>query len=113
GTVQTGDFTAFCRFQVDANSEELYFMARATSLYKGGIFFDSSVAPIALDLSKGALVQPVNGNAMNFQSNVLSWVGPCICLNGLPTTRSEIVEFESSQSRVFSQEVDLTVTWIQ
>jgi hypothetical protein len=112
GTVQTGDRSALCAFRVDANSQEVYFQVNASNLYKADDVNSLNIIP--LDLGKGATVQPVNGNALNFHGNLLSFTGtPGPVVSGFPTFSTEVVQFQSSQTGVFSQEVDVTVTWLQ
>jgi len=111
GTVQTGTFTAFCQFMVDANSEQVSFQVNASNLYKGDD--PTTTTYIPLDLSVGPVVQPVNGNATNFHGNTLAYTGAGPTVNGFATETTEVVKYESSQSGTFSQEVDVTVTWIQ
>jgi hypothetical protein len=112
GTVQTGDKSAVCAFRVDANSQEVFFQVNASNLYKADDANSSNV--ILLDVSKGAIVQPVMGNATNFHGNTLNFFGtsgPVVA--GFPTASTEQAQFQSSQTGVFSQEVDVTVTWNQ
>jgi len=111
GTVQTGTFTAFCQFRVDANSEEVNFQVNASNLYKADD--PTTTIYIPLNLSAGPIVQPVNGNATKFHGNTLAYTGagPTVC--GFSTMTTEVVQFASSQAGVFSQEVDVTVSWLQ
>jgi hypothetical protein len=112
GTVQTGPVTAFCQFEVDANSEQVSFQVNASNLYKGDDPTTSIFIP--LNLSAPVLVQPVNGNAILPHSNYLCYAeGVGLSVGGFYTFSTEIVGFESSQPGVFSQEVDVTVTWLQ
>ena len=111
GTIQTGHFSAFCQFMVDANSEQVSFQVNASNLYKGNDPTTTTYIPLCLD--RGPLVQPVNGNATNFHSNCLSYTGAGPTVWGFATETTEVVQYESSQSGTFSQEVDVTVTWVQ
>jgi len=111
GTVQTGSFTAFCQFRVDANSEQVNFQVNASNLYKGND--PTTTTYIPLNLSAGPIVQPVNGNATNFHSNTLCYTGVGPTVGGFATETTEVVQYESSQSGTFSQEVDVTVSWLQ
>jgi hypothetical protein len=111
GTVQTGTFTAFCAFEVDANSEQVSFQVAASNLYKGDDPTTSLYIP--LDLSVGPTVQPVHGEPLNFASPVLSYTSYQCTVAGFPAQMTGFQAYESSQAGVFSQEVDVTVTWIQ
>jgi len=111
GTVQTGTFTAFCQFRVDANSEQVSFQVNASNLYKGDD--PTTTIFIPLDLSVAPIVQPVNGNPLNFASSSLSYTGAGPTVSGFATETTITQAYESSQAGVFSQEVDVTVTWIQ
>jgi len=111
GTVQTGTFTAFCAFEVDANSEQVSFQVAASNLYKGDVA--SSTNYIPLDLSVPAVVQPVAGNPLNFASNALAYTSATTTVGGFTAYLTTVQAYESSQNGVFSQEVDVTVTWLQ
>jgi len=111
GTVQTGTFSAFCQFRVDANSEQVSFQVAASNLYKGDD--PTTTIFIPLDLSVAPLVQPVNGNPLNFASPCLPYTTYTCTVAGFPATMTSCQTYESSQNGVFSQEVDVTVTWLQ
>jgi len=111
GTVQTGTVTAFCQFEIDANSEQVSFQVDASNLYKGDDPTTTIIIP--LNLSAPVLVQPVNGNAIAPATNYLAYTGTGPSVNGFATEQTAVQAYESSQAGVFSQEVDVTVTWLQ
>jgi len=111
GTVQTGTFSAFCQFEVNANSEQVSFQVDASALYKGDD--PTTTILIPLNLSAPPLVQPVNGNPLSFASPNLSYTGAGPTVSGFATEQTIVQGYESSQAGVFSQEVDVTVYYLQ
>jgi hypothetical protein len=114
GTIQTGNISAFSAFRIDANSEEVYFQVEASNLYKAGDPSSSNFLVLATGIP--AIVQPVDGAPVGLHGNALAWTGGigAMVLDGiysLPTALTEQVQYQSSQAGVFSQEVDVTVTW--
>jgi hypothetical protein len=113
GTVQTGNFTASIDFTVDANKQEVSFQVDASPLFKGNDPTETIVTPIPLNLSAGALIQPINGNATGGHSNTAAFTGPGPTIQGFPTSATEVVQYSSSQNNHFSQNVNVKVTWNQ
>jgi len=114
GTIQTGPFSAIIGFRVDANLQEVSFFVAASALYKGNDPTNSTVSPIPVDLGAGALIQPANGNATGGHSNTAAFIGsPGPVVQGFPTSVTETVQYSSSQNNHFSQNVNVTVGWIQ
>jgi hypothetical protein len=111
GTVQTGTFFAFCQFEVDANNEQVSFQVAASALYKGDDPTTSIIIPV--NLSMPPLVQPVNGNPLNFASPNLCYTSSVCTVAGFPAQMTINQAYESSQNGVFSQEVDVTVYYLQ
>jgi hypothetical protein len=117
GSFQIGDLTASIDYQVDANKQEVSFFVEASSLYKGDDPTNLTVAPLAVNLSKGVLVSPANGNATGGHGNTLAFSGGTGALvpgdagQLFPTSKTETVQFTSSQNNHFSQNVNIKVTW--
>jgi len=111
GTVQTGSFSAFCQFMIDANSEQVAFQVDASALYKGDDPTTTIIIPV--NLSCPVLVQPLNGNALLPHSNCLAFTGTGPTVGNFATSQTEVVTYESSQAGTFSQEVDVTVMYLQ
>jgi hypothetical protein len=113
GTVQTGDFSAVITWRVDANSQFLDLALEASNLYKGDDPLNDEVAPIPLNLSDEAEVDPANGNESNSGDNLLDWTGGTGEIDSYPTFLTEFGNFESSQNGHFSQSVVTTIYYSQ
>jgi len=119
GTITSGSVTGTCRFMVDANTEQITLQVNASNLYKGDDP-TQTVNVIPLVLSSGAYVNPTNATPLMVGcSETLPFtgsVGPSLPggANGsyFPTFSTPAVPYESSQTGVFSQEVDVTVSWM-
>jgi hypothetical protein len=112
GTVQTGDFTATATFAIQANEEQLKLTVDASNLFKGDDP-NSTVTPISLKLSEGAIVTPSSANPVAGGSTKLNFVGPGPAVNGFPTQATEVRTYESSQNGIWSQSVAVKVTYNQ
>jgi hypothetical protein len=115
GVVQTGDFTATATFAVQANKEQLRLSVDASDLYKGDDPDNADVAPIALNDSEGATVDPSNANPLGGLDNIHPSLGhnagPVV--DGFPTTSFDFKDYESSQNGIWDQSVDVTVAYNQ
>ncbi len=113
GSVQTGDFAGTIIFRVDANNEDVFLTCGASPLYKGDDPLGTEVTPIDVNLSEGCDVVPANGKRMEGLPNNLSFGTEQEIIDGFPLTKTEQGHFESSQNGHFSQEVTVSVTWMQ
>ena len=114
GTVQTGEFWADVLFRVDANQQQLCLQVEATPLYKGDDPTDNTVAAIPLAvLDKPVTIAPTDASPMGGESNevFLSTTGSGI--GDFPSFVTTPLCFESSQNNHFSQDVLVTVWWVQ
>jgi hypothetical protein len=114
GTVETGNFTAFCQFRVDANQEAVAFQVNASSLYKGDVPTTTIKIPVNTTVPVGCVSDSGQANAKNFHPNFLAFnglAGPLV--SGFTTFSTESVAYESSQAGTFSQVIDITVTYNQ
>ena len=119
GTVQTGIFTYTIPFRVDANEQTIDMYVEVTDLYKADDANNSDVAPIPVaegqmplggDAEFGAEFGNPTGGA---SSEVLYEAGYTGEVNQVPARKSEQLEWESSQSGHFSQDIAVTVAWDQ
>ena len=113
GAVQTGNFTASIDFQVHANLQEVSFQVSASPLFKANDPTQTIIAPIPLNLTAGAVIQPLNGNATGGHSNTAAFTGTGPVVLGFPTWTTEVVQYSSAQASRFSQNVNVKVTWNQ
>ena len=112
GDVQTGNFSATIMFRVDANMEDVNLQPVASMLYKGDDPTNQDVAPIPLNTGAGVLIQPTNANPTAGASNIARALEPAN-IDGFEGFRFDQINFESSQNGHFSQDVAITVTWLQ
>jgi hypothetical protein len=116
GSVQTGQFGGNVVFRVDANEEAVLLGVATTHLYKGDDPTNTDVKPLPVDSSVGALIEPGNANpkrgasAMAQYTSEVSVETPYGTMQGL---RTNDIEFESSQNGHFSQDVSVSVGWMQ
>jgi hypothetical protein len=110
GSVGQGNFSILVPFSVNANSQELLLQVNASNLYKADDPTTSNYIPICLGI--GALVTSPTGQAspVKFGSECLPFTGTST-VAGFPTVMTSAVEYQSSQAGVFSQEIDVTITW--
>jgi hypothetical protein len=110
GSVGQGNFAILVPFSVNANSQELILQVNASNLYKADDPTTSNYIPV--NLSAGAIVSSPTGQAspIKFGSTQLPYTGTST-VGGFPTVMTSAVEYQSSQAGVFSQEIDVTVTW--
>jgi len=113
GSVQTGDVTATIEFRVDANKESVYLYVDASDLWKGDDPLGTEVAPIPLNLSEGAEIDPDNANPMEGGSQVAQFTSTQTDIDGFPAVSTDPICFESSQDGHFSQRVVVIVKWLQ
>jgi hypothetical protein len=118
GTVQMGNIAIPLIFRIDANTEAVALSAQVTPLFKGNDPL-SEVAPIAINLSSGVVMDPDAANRVG------GYVGPVTAeyLAGVdytaadgsvwPAQETEAIVFESSQNAHFSQNVEIKPTWNQ
>jgi hypothetical protein len=111
--VQSGAIEVVITYLVEANLQECSLFVEASDLFKGDDPTNTDVAPIPLDTTVPAVIDPANANPMNGGSPNAAWVGAGSPIGQYQTQLSETIEFESSQNNHFSQEVDVTVTWDQ
>jgi hypothetical protein len=112
GSVQLGSFDANILFRVDANMENVDLWVYATKLYKGDDPTNSDVKPIEVNNTGGVVIAPKNANATKGGSNVAAYNGD-IELDGFSGYSFAPINFESSQNGHFSQDVNVTVSYIQ
>ena len=112
GTWQMGEFSGTIPFRVDANTEQVKFVACTSHLYKGADPVAGLVDPIELYLPAGVEIYAEMGNPTAGDDHVLSYVGDWD-LEGFAGKITEEVTIESAQSGHFSQNVELYVTWTQ
>jgi len=115
GTIQTGDFGSGVSFRIDANTEQVKFMAGVSKLFKGNVPTDYTVDPIDIKdcgvtmIAESAM--PIGGHSSTavYTSEGYQDIGG----TGFPGRKTEWVTFESSQNNHFSQEFTLIPTWDQ
>jgi len=112
GQVASGQFPATVIFRIDANMESVLITIIATDLYKGDDPESEWIIPVATGSGVGATVQPTNANPMQGHSDVLVWESEAM-LNGMAAQQSETWAFESCQNGHFSQDVAVTIPYIQ
>lgn len=112
GTVQTGIFDAAITYRVDANVEQLCFFVEVSPLFKGDDP-NSEVPPIPIDLSEGVAILPANANPLAGGCDIADYIGAGAVVEGFPTSLTETLYFESSQSGHFSQDVVVLASWNQ
>jgi len=113
GTVQTGDFAATLSFRIDANVEAVKMFVEGSSLYKGDDPVNVTVDPIAIKLSKPVGITPQFGHRMGGLADEANWDGAGALIGAYPTTKTETVQFESSQNGHYSQDVLFKITYNQ
>ena len=113
GAVQTGDFAGTLIFRVDANNEDVFLTCGASALYKGDDPNNTDVDPIPLNQSAGCDVVPTFGKRMEGLSSNLSYGSDLEVIEGFNLVKTEAGHYESSQNGHFSQDVSVTVTWMQ
>jgi hypothetical protein len=111
GTIQTGDITAQVSFRVDANEQEVQFLARVTDLWKGDDS-GSEVAPIPVNESYGVIIEATNGNPLAGGSSNVFFNGTAT-VNSMPALETLPIVIQSSQDGHFSQNVFVTAQWTQ
>ncbi len=112
GSVQTGEIFGYIPFQIDANTEQVLICVAATPLAKGFDFESDDVPLIPVDLDFGVNVDAEHANPTGGQDNNLEYTDD-VQIEGIPASGTECVEFESSQNCHFSQNVLLTLAWLQ
>jgi len=112
GTVQTGDFEATIVFRIDANQQQLNIQIEATPLYKGNDPLEETVDPIPL-ANLPATISPTDAAPMNGLSNDVPLNISTGSIDGFPSQLSAPLRFESSQNNHFSQDVYVTVRYVQ
>jgi hypothetical protein len=110
--IQKGAFSASFLWNVQANTEKVFFMLEASNLFKGDDA--SSAYKIDLDTTKTADLIAANANASpQSHGNILAWAGVGTPIPGnpipYPTAKTEIAAWESSQNTDFSQNVTTTI----
>lgn len=113
GAVQTGDFAGTLIFRVDANNEDVFLTCGASPLFKGDDPNNQDVLPIPLNITAGCDVVPTFGKRMENLSSTLAYGSELEIIDGFELTKTEAGHFESSQNGHFSQDVNVTVTWMQ
>jgi hypothetical protein len=115
GTVQTGKFNAQLTFRIDANMEQINMFVEASDLYKGDYTASPIVPPILLDRATTAKIAAQFGNRVNALPNEAAWgaAGGGANIGTYPTAKTEEVKYESAQSGHFSQNVVITIGYIQ
>lgn len=115
GTVQTGSFGSGVQFRIDANTEQVKFMAGVSKLFKGNVPTNYEVDPIDIKdcgvtmLAESAM--PISGHSSTAVYTSEGYKD--IAGTGFPGRTTEWVTFESSQNNHFSQYFTLIPTWIQ
>ena len=117
GSVQTGLFSGIIPFRVDANTEQVRISAACSNLYKGDDPDTVIVPPIPVydppeDPLFGISIVPTMGNPTGGHTHMAAFT-QATTVDGFPAMLTETLTFESAQNNHFSQQVDLTCTWIQ
>ena len=112
GTVQTGEIDAEVTFRIDANEQEVEFIARVTDLWKGDDS-GSEVLPIPVDESAGVQITAQNGNPLAGGSSTVFYTGSPGEVSGMPALETAPLVIQSSQDGHFSQNVFVMAHWIQ
>lgn len=112
GTVQTGGFMGHIPWRVDANTQYVAFWAAASGLYKGDDPFDPVVPPILLDVPAGIFIHIPDGSPIGAEDEYLPY-STGTDINGFPGLETIAVVYESSTPGHLSQDVDMTVWWLQ
>jgi len=110
---QAGPIQATVTFLIKANLHRARLYVEASDLYKGSDPSNRSVTPIPLDTAAPAVIEPASATPAAGNSNAAGWIGRGTPIGAFETHLSETLEFESSQDRRFTQEVDVTLTWNQ
>ena len=111
--VQAGPVEATVTFLIEANLHRARLYVEASDLYKGSDPSNSEVAPIPLDTTAAARIEPASAAPADGGANRAGWVGAGEPIGTFETHLSETLEFVSAQDGRFSQEVDVTLTWNQ
>ena len=111
--VQTGQFEGILTFLVEANVSQVCIFVEASGLYLGNDPSNDAVEPIPVDTSVPALIDPMHATPLNGGSHEAAWTGDGTPVGMFDTKLSESICFQSSQDGIFSQEVDVAVTWVQ
>ena len=111
-TIQTGPFSGQIIYRIDANVERVAISVSTSMLYKGDDPTDPFATPIPVLLEDGALVEPTDANPIQGGSPILAYTGPWD-YEGFLGNMTEFRQYESSQRGFFSQDVYVTVSWIQ
>lgn len=117
GTVTTGDISGIVTFAVKSNTPRVTFQVLATDLYKDSNPSSTAISPITVNQAAGVRIQAASANAVDgsggraiFGSNE-TFNKPQGPFNAYKTNP---ITLESTQpSGVFSQDVDVQVTWTQ
>jgi len=115
GTIQTGSFGSGVQIRIDANTEQVKFMAGVSKLYKGNVPTNYTVDPIGLKdcgvtmIAESAM--PIGGHSSTAVYTTEGYTD--IAGTGFPGRKTEWVTFESSQNNHFSQYFTLIPTWDQ
>ena len=112
GSIQTGEINAQVTFRVDANEQEVEFIARVTDLWKGDDS-GSEVLPIPVDESYGVKIEATNGNPLAGGSSTVVYTGEGPTVMDMPSKETEAIVIQSSQDGHFSQNVFVTAQWNQ
>lgn len=113
GNIQTGSFGTGITFRIDANTEQVKFMAGASKLYKGDCATCTIVEPIDID-DEGIVMVAEQANPIAGHSSLAIYGGSYIDIQGgFFGRQTEWVTFESAQNNHFSQNLTLTPTWVQ
>ncbi len=115
GTLQTGERQVPITFRVDANTQAVAMSVLVTQLYKGNDPTNTEVNPVRISTPRGVAIDPDNANEVNGGDGVAMYVGPSSMTNEKGTfegMETEVLTFESSQNAHFSQNVEVTPTWV-
>ena len=114
GTIQTGPFGTGISFRVDANTEQVKFMAGVSRLYKGDCPTCQLVAPIEICERGGVEMVIEQGMPIGGHSSKAVYDGSFLDIQGgFIGRQTEWVTFESAQNNHFSQSITVTPAWVQ
>ncbi len=112
-TVMTGSFGKEVVFHIQSNNEQLWMSAAATHLYKG-MDPKSDVDPLYVVDGDGVTITPESGNRLLSEggSNTLALTdGSYEHSTGMKGYMSEVGGFESSQDKIWNQNVNVDFKW--
>jgi len=111
--VQTGQVEGIITFLVEANVPNVCLYVEASGLYLGNDPANDQVAPIPVDTTVPAIIDPVHAQPLNGGSKLAPWIGDGVPIGQYETQLTETICFQSSQNGTFNQEVDVAIVWNQ